>query len=448
MPKLAGFSEATDMCGPDLPSRHAPGSAGSSGHAPEVDGSIRKMAKERRFDGRRGDAPQRRHGRRSGDGNAPSIAIIGAGLGGAAAGALLQLAGFNTDIYERSSRISRIGAGIHIGPNVMKIFRHLGLKDRLVAMGNQPAYWYSRDALSGDYRSRIPLGAFAVSRYGAPYVTVHRGDLHAMQIAALDPPRLHLGKRLAKLEDRGDAVHLAFADGTSARADIVIGADGINSRVRETLLGPEEPVYSGWIGHRALISRERLAENGLAVEDCVKWWGPDRHMMVYFTKASRDEYYYVTGVPQPVLDFDGACAESGRDEVAEALRGFHPVAQSLIRATDIVTKWPFFNRNPLPLWSRGRLVLLGDACHPMKPHMAQGAGMAIEDAAMLTRCLKEVGVAHHAAAFALYEANRRERASRVQSVSNANTFLLDQEDPAWVYGYDVLREPMISAAAA
>ena len=168
---------------------------------------------------------------------------------------------------------------------------------------------------------------------------------------------------------------------------IVIGADGINSCVREVLLGPEQPHYSGWVGHRAIISAEKLAKHGLHFEDCVKWWGPDRHMMAYFTTGARDEYYYVTGVPHPAWDFQSQFVDSSREEMVEAFSGFHPIVQALIESTEKVTKWPFFNRDPLPLWSRGRLVLLGDACHPMKPHMAQGAGMAIEDAAMLSRCL-------------------------------------------------------------
>jgi 6-hydroxynicotinate 3-monooxygenase len=124
------------------------------------------------------------------------------------------------------------------------------------------------------------------------------------------------------------------------------------------------------------------------------------------------------------------------------------VIEALIDSTETVTKWPLFNRNPLPIWSRGRLVMLGDACHPMKPHMAQGAAMAIEDAAMLTRCLLETGLSDYETAFRLYEVNRRDRATQVQNVSNANTFLLHQEDPSWVYGYDVYAEPLRSESAA
>jgi 6-hydroxynicotinate 3-monooxygenase len=228
----------------------------------------------------------------------------------------------------------------------------------------------------------------------------------------------------------------------------VIGADGINSRVRETLLGAEKPHYSGWVGHRAMISAEKLKKFDLTFEDCVKWWGPDRHMMVYYTTSRRDEYYYVTGVPHPAWEFDGAFVQSSREEMSEAFAGYHPVIQALIEATDDVTKWPLFNRNPLPLWSQGRMVLLGDACHPMKPHMAQGAAMAIEDAAMLARCLKETGSQDYATAFRLYEASRRDRATQVQTVSNANTFLQTQEDPSWVYGYDVYAEPILDKSVA
>ncbi|NVP56870.1 FAD-dependent monooxygenase [Mycoplana rhizolycopersici] len=371
------------------------------------------------------------------------IAIIGAGLGGAVAGALLQHSGFDVDVYEQAPSFSRLGAGIHMGPNVLKIFERFGVDKQVVAISSTPSHWFSRDGLTGDYLSRIPLDG-----YGATYCTVHRGDLQALQCDQLKPGTLHFGKKLVRLDDNGTDVMLEFEDGTSVRADIVIGADGINSKVREALLGFEKPNYSGWVGHRALISAEKLKKFDLEFEDCVKWWGPDRHMMVYYTTGRRDEYYYVTGVPHPAWEFDSAFVESSREEMASEFEGYHPIIQALIESTDEVTKWPLFNRNPLPLWSRGRLVMLGDACHPMKPHMAQGAAMAIEDAAMLTRCLEETGISGYATAFKLYEVNRRDRATRVQTVSNANTFLLHQEDPSWVYGYDVYAQPLKSESAA
>ncbi|UZE14923.1 FAD-dependent monooxygenase [Pseudomonas sp. B21-053] len=380
--------------------------------------------------------------------NTQKIAIVGAGLGGAAAATLLQQAGFQVDIYEQAPEFSRLGAGIHMGPNIMKIFRRMGIEQQLDLMGSHPDHWFSRDGLSGDYLSRIPLGDFARKEYGASYVTVHRGDLHALQMSTIKPGTVHFNKRLETLEETDTQVRLTFADGEVTYADIVIGADGINSKIREELLGAEKPLYSGWVAHRALIRGDQLAKHDLKFEDCIKWWTEDRHMMVYYTTGKRDEYYYVTGVPHPEWDFQGAFVDSSREEMFEAFQGYHPTVQALIESTESVTKWPLRNRNPLPLWSRGRLVLLGDACHPMKPHMAQGAGMAIEDAAMLTRCLQETGLGDYRTAFELYEANRKERASRVQSVSNANTWLRTQEDPAWVYGYDLYAQPLKSGVAA
>ena len=376
------------------------------------------------------------------------IAIVGAGLGGAAAATLLQKAGFQVDVYEQAPAFSRIGAGIHMGPNIMKIFRRMGIEQQLSEMGSHPDFWFSRDGATGDYLSRIPLGEFARKEYGAAYITVHRGDLHALQMSTIAPGTTHFNKCLTRLEETDTHVNLYFSDGTSTQADIVIGADGINSKIREELLGAEKPLYSGWVAHRALIRSEELTRYNLNFENCVKWWSEDRHMMVYHTTAKRDEYYYVTGVPHPAWDFQGNFVDSSREEMFDAFQGYNPTVQALIESSESVTKWPLLNRNPLPLWSRGRLVLLGDACHPMKPHMAQGAGMAIEDAAMLTRCLQETGLSDYRTAFNLYEANRKNRASRVQAVSNANTWLRTQEDPAWVYGYDLYSHALESEVVA
>ena len=376
------------------------------------------------------------------------IAIVGAGLGGAAAATLLQKAGFQVDIYEQAPAFSRIGAGIHMGPNIMKIFRRMGIEQQLSEMGSHPDFWFSRDGASGDYLSRIPLGEFARKEYGAAYITVHRGDLHALQMSTIAPGTTHFNKCLTRLEETDTHVNLFFSDGTRTQADIVIGADGINSKIREELLGAEKPLYSGWVAHRALIRSEDLTRYNLNFENCVKWWSEDRHMMVYHTTAKRDEYYYVTGVPHAAWDFQGNFVDSSREEMFDAFQGYNPTVQALIHSSESVTKWPLLNRNPLPLWSRGRLVLLGDACHPMKPHMAQGAGMAIEDAAMLTRCLEETGLSDYRTAFNLYEANRKDRASRVQAVSNANTWLRTQEDPAWVYGYDIYSHALESEVVA
>ena len=373
----------------------------------------------------------------------PTIAIIGAGLGGAAVAVLLQQAGFKIKVFEQAPEFSRLGAGIHIGPNVMKIFRRMGIEEKVSAMSSHPDFWFSRDGFTGDYLSRIPLGDYALKEYGAAYITVHRGDLHDVMLSPLGSGTVQFNKQLETIEDTGSEVVMTFTDGATDTADIVIGADGINSRVREELLGVEAPTYSGWVAHRALITGAQLARFNHNFEDCIKWWTEDRHMMVYFTTGRRDEYYYVTGVPEPEWNSSASWVDSSREEMRAAFDGYHPTVQALIDATESVTKWPLKNRNPLPLWSRNRLVLLGDACHPMKPHMAQGACMAIEDAAMLVRCIEEVGLSEYQTAFDLYAANRVERASKVQRISNANTWLRTDEDPSWCFGYDLYGTPLV-----
>ncbi|SAL48869.1 FAD-dependent monooxygenase [Caballeronia concitans] len=370
------------------------------------------------------------------------IAVIGAGLGGATAAALLERSGYDVVLYEQAHAFSRLGAGIHVGPNMMKVMRRIGCEDALNAMGSHPDYWYSRDGKSAEIMSQIPLGEFAVKNYGASYLTVHRGDFHSLLTQACSPGVVRFGKKLTSVEDTGNEVRMTFADGSVETADIVIGADGVNSKIRDHLLGAEPPKYTGWVAHRAVFPASLL--NNKPYDACVKWWSGDRHMMVYYVTEKHDEYYYVTGVPQKEWPAGVPFMESSREEMKEAFAGWHPDIQHLIDVSPSISKWPLLERDPLPLWSRGRMVLLGDACHPMKPHMAQGAAMAIEDAAMLTRCLDEVGVSDYTNAFALYEANRATRASKVQLVSHNNTWLRTNEDPAWCFGYDVYEIPLVS----
>jgi 6-hydroxynicotinate 3-monooxygenase len=371
------------------------------------------------------------------------IAIIGAGLGGAAAAALLHHAGFKAHTFEQAPAFDRLGAGIHIGPNVMKVFREIGLEDRMAEIGAHPDYWFSRDGNTGDYRSKIELGEYAKSEYGAAYITIHRGDMHATQIEALPQDYLHYGHCLSGIEEREDDVKLSFTNGNTVIAKLVIGADGINSKIREELLGAEKPRFSGWIGHRCLVDMDRLKSAGVELETCTKWWWDrSKHIMAYATKNDKSEHYYVTGVPDQTWSHGTSWVDSSRDEMEATFGNSHPTVNALIDATTEVTKWPFWNRDPLSLWSQGRLCLLGDACHPMRPHMAQGACMAIEDAAVLARCLKETGLEDYTSAFSSYEKTRRDRATKVQSLSNANTWLKEPEDPSWVYAYNPMTTPL------
>lgn len=374
------------------------------------------------------------------------VAVVGGGLGGLAAARLLQKAGIETHVFEQAPSFQRLGAGIHVSPNVMKVLAAMGIDKQLEEVGAHPDRWRSRDGVSGEVMFEMALGVHAVKRFGASYLTVRRGDFHALMLGSAQTGTVHFGKRLVDLEDSGSEVQLSFEDGSSCQAEIVIGADGINSRIREKLLGPEQPSYTGDVAHRAMFAAKDL--KGFTPDEVSKWWSDDRHIVVYYVDRNKEELYYVTGVPQANWDLGNSWLPSSKEEMREAFAGWHPGIQALIDATKEVTKWPLMDRAPLPLWSRGRLVLLGDACHPMKPHMAQGAGMAIEDAAMLVRCLQETGPGDYATAFRLYEANRSERASRVQRVSKNNTWLRYGEDPTWCFGYDVFEAPIVAPKAS
>lgn len=369
------------------------------------------------------------------------IAVIGAGLGGATCAALFQQAGYQVDVYEQAPEFTRLGAGIHLGPNCVRVLNHIGLRDHLLEIAVRPAAWNSLMWDTGEILFSLPLRNVAEYRYGAAYLTMHRGDMHALLIDALLPGTVHFGKQLVELDPAPSSVRMTFADGSGASADIVVGADGVFSKVREWMFGPEEPIFSGYIGHRASIPARNLGH--LSFEDHAKWWAPDRHLIVYFLTNRRDELYLVTGAlekwERPI-----SWTNSSQQELREAFSGFHSECQRLIDGVEgEVTKWAFFERPPMRPWHRGRIVMIGDACHPMKPHMAQGAAIAIEDAAMLLRCIEVIGPNDIEAAFTLYEANRMPRANQVQDLSRHNTWLRDPCDPTWVYGYDVFSEPLV-----
>jgi 6-hydroxynicotinate 3-monooxygenase len=373
----------------------------------------------------------------------PEIAIVGAGLGGLTAAIFFHRGGYPVTIYEQAPQLARLGAGIHFAPNVTRLMRHLGLVARLVATGLCPMTWRSREWDSGrDYFS-VSMNAYCEENFGAPYLIMHRGDFQGTLAAALPDSLIRYDKQLVAAATVGERVRLAFADGTAADADIVIGADGVNSRVREIIVGVEPPTYSGHVAYRAIFPTRLIGD--VDVADSAKWWAPDRHFILYYLTAARDEIYFVTGAPDPTWDHDGSFAPVEMDEVMAVFEGFHDDVRRVIAVCPSATKWPLLERSPQPVWSDGRIVLLGDACHPMKPHMGQGAGMAIEDAAMLFRCLDRGGGEEPDRAFRLYEANRFARTSEVQTESHKNTWLKDKLDPGWVWGFDVLTQPITDA---
>jgi 6-hydroxynicotinate 3-monooxygenase len=374
------------------------------------------------------------------------IAVIGAGLGGMTAAGLLQRFGFSVKVFEQAPAFSRIGAGIHLAPNVLLVMRRLGIEQKLCDIGMHPDAFVSRRWDTGEILFELPLDPTSQAHYGAAYINVHRGDLHAALESALLPGTITFGKKLCELDQRGPAVRLLFEDGDRTQADLVIGADGVHSKVREFLLGPEKPRFTGHIAHRAIFPAARL--NGLPIRACTKWWGPGNHILVYYMTQAREEVYIVTSAPQAAWTSEAAFIPCDREELVGTFKGYHAELRQVVQAAPEVTKWPIFDREPVEQWSGGRVVLLGDACHPMTPYMAAGAAMAIEDAAILARCIGDIGLDNAHESFAWYAANRKARVGRVQQISTANTWLRAPFDPGWLFSYDACAVPLVPPAAS
>jgi len=376
----------------------------------------------------------------------PSIAIVGGGIGGVTAALLLQKEGCECQVYEQSRLITRIGAGINLYPNGTRILNALGLEKQLFAVGLQHDAKRSRDFDTGRLTYIISCTTLQ-ELYGAPVLTIHRGDLAQILTSALKPGTLHLDHSLTALDDSGSKVQLSFANGTTANADIVIGADGVNSKVREILLGPEQPKYSGDVIYRGLYPISRL--NGYMPEDHNKWWHDDRRfVLIYYISGSREEAYFIAGAPEPVWGKDDySPIPVSTEHVVMAFQDFHPDVLRVLAAAPEASRWAILERDPLPLWSRGRIVVLGDACHPMTPYMGQGGSMALEDAAVLVRCIDLAAGKDPQRAFKTYEATRAPRTRRVQLESKKGDWQRYSMDHEWVLGYDAFTVPLVEPAS-
>jgi salicylate hydroxylase len=358
-----------------------------------------------------------------------STIVVGAGIGGLTAALSLAGEGVEVLVLEQAETLGEVGAGIQISPNASRVLYSLGLRERLEAVAFEPEAIEARSS-RGTLVMREPLGEKCLSRFGFPYLHLHRADLHAALIdAAAAQPRIEirLGARCTGASSYAEAATATVeASGERISADVLIGADGIHSAVREALLGPEKPRFTGNVAWRALIPADDLPAGPPPVASI--WMGPGAHLVLYYVRGGT-LINVVAVIEQPGWEIESWSEPGDPDQLRAAFAGWPtPVTETLaaVRPASCY-RWALLDRAPLPRWSGGRLGLLGDACHPTLPFLAQGAAMAIEDGAVLAQCLN----AETSPAMALrrYEAARKPRTSKVQRVSRLNARLFHLRGP-------------------
>ncbi|MEO6083499.1 MAG: FAD-dependent monooxygenase [Umezawaea sp.] len=374
------------------------------------------------------------------------MAIVGAGITGLTLAAALRRAGIECAVYEKATAFTAVGAGIQLAPNAVGLLHRLGLADRLAAVAVRSSAIEMRDGHTGGVVSRIPLDD-CETLFGAPYYLLTRADLHAILASSIPAGIVHLGKECLSVDEDSDGAEIRFTDGTSVRADVVVGADGIHSAVRQGRLR-DQPVYSGFSAYRGLVLAEALPSS-FTEPKSVLWTGTGKHVVCYPVAAGRMVNFVAT---VPVAEWHAeSWSEQGEvEDLVAAFAGWHDDVRTLFRGAGAVTRWAVHAREAGPRWSTDRTTLAGDAAHPMLPFLAQGANQGVEDALALAAALSQDG---HDVSIALktYELARQERTLQVQQLSKTIVETFHQTDAAeqrdggtdstfrvmsWLFGHD------------
>ena len=354
------------------------------------------------------------------------VIIVGAGIGGCAAALALRRAGCRVDVYEQALEKTEVGAGIQISPNASRLLQRYGLGTELESVAVRPVAVEARRWQDGKILAREDLGESVATAYGAPYYHIHRADLLRILSAPIMNDALHLAKRCVRIIENGQTVRAEFQDGTYAEADILVGADGIHSVVREYLFGKELPRFSGNVAYRGLVPAERVA--GLGIEfKSTNWMGPRGHFVHYYVSSGR-YLNFVAVTEQSNWTHESWTDRADLAEVHAYYEGWHPQIHAILDGVQATFKWALFDREPLNAWSKGRVTLLGDACHPMLPYMAQGAAQAIEDGAALAACLQRGRPEKVADLLREYEAIRQPRTAAIQALARQNSRIFHLPD--------------------
>ena len=365
------------------------------------------------------------------------IAIAGAGIGGLTTALALLQQGFEVAVYEQASQLGEVGAGLQIAPNGTRVLKALGLDAALQACVSPARGKEIRMWNTGQRWTLFDLGDDCLARFGAPYWMVHRGDLHQVLLSAFtqrSPSPVRLNARVTSAHSHDKGVTFELHDGTVHHADALIAADGVHSVLREQLLGEDKAQFTGLLAWRGLVPIDRIAAH-LQNPVGTNWVGPGAHVITYPVRAGA--LMNVVGI----IEREGWQSESWTEAGthAELLADFghwHADVGELMRQIEQPFKWALLGRAPQTGWAQGNLCLTGDAAHPTLPFLAQGANMALEDAAVMARCLAAYDTP--AQAFARFEAVRWQRTADIvnRSRDNALRFHNPQlSDPAKAVDY-------------
>ncbi|WP_172415163.1 FAD-dependent monooxygenase [Comamonas thiooxydans] len=340
------------------------------------------------------------------------VLIAGGGIGGLAAGAALANLGFRITILEQAEDFKEVGAGVQIAPNGVRALGRLGLMDRINTFAWRPNALVMRDAVDASDILRIPLGERFIERFDEAYRVIHRADLLAVLLEACKQnPRVRLetSARVLAVDD-GPEVALHLADGRTLRGEILIGADGLRSVVRQTLIGDGAPRPPRYIVYRGVIPRSELPDD-LWESEVVMWTGPDADFVHYPLRTG--ELFNLVATFKASKDLSEESIAGSREDLMAPYIQFHPSVQRMLALLNTERRWMVTDREPVSGWSRGSITLIGDAAHPMLQYMAQGACQALED---VVRLVDEVQAQPEdiPAAFSAYAEGRYRRTARVQ----------------------------------
>jgi salicylate hydroxylase len=391
------------------------------------------------------------------------VAVVGGGIGGLVLALALRERGIRCEVYEQAEELREIGAAVALSANGTRELRRLGLGDRVEAVSVVPSALVIRRWDTGAIVADHPIGRDGTyeATFGAPYYGVHRVALLQALADRLAGEGLSLGRRCVGVEERPAGVELHFADGASAAADLVVGADGVHSVVRPHVVGEVRGRYSGTVGYRGLVAVEKMPS--LPDPTPLQFWaGPGRHLLHYAIDGGRTvNFLAVVRVPEwTSQEWMEHCPVG---DALDAFAGWHPAVTEMVGATDVGARWALHDLAPLERWHTDRVVLTGDAAHAMVPHQGQGANQTIEDAIALADCLADAPDLR--SALRRYAERRRKRTARVQRWSRRAADLMHLPDGsaiaprdavfadlyselAWIHSYDAHAEHEPATGAA